>query len=396
MMHLFFNCLAASAGSGLTYVRNIVPQLCARPDLRATLALAPRLRDELGNPPNISFIELKIPGGATGRFFWEQSLLSRRIRESGADVLISAGNFALRRSPVPQILLSGNSLYTSADFYDDLRERRAHRILLDTRTRAFFARRSVRWADCTVAPSRAFADTLRTWTGGKVVSIYHGFDPETFFKDQSPLPAAIRNKLESAGNTLRLVFVSHYNYYRNFETLLRAIPHIRRGLPDRDMQLFLTCKLSGVENSGAFRTTNATALVRQLGISDQVVELGAIPYHHLQHVIRACNIYVTPAYAETFAHPLVEAMACGLPVVASDLPVHREICGNAAVYFPRFSPQQLAESVIEVARSSELRRKLVECGLKRSRQFSWRNHVDEIISLARSLKNSDPQYSRAA
>jgi len=396
MMHLFFNCLAASAGSGLTYVRNIVPQLCARPDLRATLALAPRLRDELGNPPNISFIELKIPGGATGRFFWEQSLLSRRIRESGADVLISAGNFALRRSPVPQILLSGNSLYTSADFYDDLRERRAHRILLDTRTRAFFARRSVRWADCTVAPSRAFADTLRTWTGGKVVSIYHGFDPETFFKDQSPLPAAIRNKLESAGNTLRLVFVSHYNYYRNFETLLRAIPHIRRGLPDRDMQLFLTCKLSGVENSGAFRTTTAAALVRQLGISDQVVELGAIPYHHLQHVIRACNIYVTPAYAETFAHPLVEAMACGLPVVASDLPVHREICGNAAVYFPRFSPQQLAESVIEVARSSELRRKLVECGLKRSRQFSWRNHVDEIISLARSLKNSDPQYSRAA
>ena len=396
MMHLFFNCLAASAGSGLTYVRNIVPQLCARPDLRATLALAPRLRDELGNPPNISFIELKIPGGATGRFFWEQSLLSQRIRESGADVLISAGNFALRRSPVPQILLSGNSLYTSADFYDDLRERRAHRILLDTRTRAFFARRSVRWADCTVAPSRAFADTLRTWTGGKVVSIYHGFDPETFFKDQSPLPAAIRNKLESAGNTLRLVFVSHYNYYRNFETLLRAIPHIRRGLPDRDMQLFLTCKLSGVENSGAFRTTTAAALVRQLGISDQVVELGAIPYHHLQHVIRACNIYVTPAYAETFAHPLVEAMACGLPVVASDLPVHREICGNAAVYFPRFSPQQLAESVIEVARSSELRRKLVECGLKRSRQFSWRNHVDEIISLARSLKNSDPQYSRAA
>jgi glycosyltransferase involved in cell wall biosynthesis len=396
MMHLFFNCLAASAGSGLTYVRNIVPQLCARPDLRATLALAPRLRDELGNPPNISFIELKIPGGATGRFFWEQSLLSRRIRESGADVLISAGNFALRRSPVPQILLSGNSLYTSADFYDDLRERRAHRILLDTRTRAFFARRSVRWADCTVAPSRAFADTLRTWTGGKVVSIYHGFDPETFFGDQRPLPPAIRNKFESGRNTLRLIFVSHYNYYRNFETLLRAIPHIRRGLPDRDVQLLLTCKLSGEETSGAFRTTNATALVRQLGISDQVVELGAIPYRHLQHVIRACNIYVTPAYTETFAHPLVEAMACGLPVVASDLPVHREICGNAAVYFPRFSPQQLAESVIEVARSSELRRKLVECGLKRSRQFSWRNHVDEIISLARSLKNSDPQYSRAA
>jgi glycosyltransferase involved in cell wall biosynthesis len=105
---------------------------------------------------------------------------------------------------------------------------------------------------------------------------------------------------------------------------------------------------------------------------------------------------VTPAYAETFAHPLVEAMACGLPIVASDLPVHREVCGNAAVYFPRFSPQQLAESVVQVARSSEVRQKLVEWGLKRSRDFSWRNHVDEIISLARSLQRSNPEYLRAA
>src|SRR5580704_13794945 len=206
MMHLFFNCLAASAGSGLTYVRNVVPQLCARPDLRATLALAPRLRDELGNPPNISFIELKIPGGATGRFFWEQSLLSQRIRESGADVLISAGNFALRRSPVPQILLSGNSLYNSPDFDRDLRAREAYRMWLDTRVRGFFARRSVRWADCTVAPSKAFADTLRSWTGGKVVSIHHGFDPEIFFKDQIPLPSTIQGKIDTSNNALRLIF----------------------------------------------------------------------------------------------------------------------------------------------------------------------------------------------
>jgi hypothetical protein len=53
---------------------------------------------------------------------------------------------------------------------------------------------------------------------------------------------------------------------------------------------------------------------------------------------------VTPAYAESFAHPLIESMSSGLPVVASDLPVHREICGDAAIYFPRFSPDALAES----------------------------------------------------
>jgi glycosyltransferase involved in cell wall biosynthesis len=396
MMHLFLNCLAASSASGLTYVRNIVPQLAARPDLRATLTLAPHLRPALGNPSNVSFVEMRIPGGPAGRFCWEQSLLPDMIRKSGAHVLISAGNLALRRSPVPQILLSGNSLYTSLDFYDDLRARRAHRISLDTRARAFFARRSVRWADCTVAPSMAFASTLRKWAGGKVVSIYHGFDPEIFFKDQSPLPSAIQSKMDSRKNALRLIFVSHYNYYRNFETLLRAIPHIRQRLHRRNVKLFLTCKLSAEEDSGAYRATTAATLIQQLGISNEVVELGAIPYHRLHHIIRTCDIYVTPAYAETFAHPLVEAMACGLPVVASDLPVHREICGNAAVYFPRFSPQELAERVVQVGQSSELRRRLVESGLKRSREFSWRDHVDQIVSLAHSLKGSDRQYSRAA
>src|SRR5271170_8357118 len=99
MMHLFLNCLAASAGSGLTYVRNVAPQLSGHPDLRATLALSPQLRKELGNLSNISFIEMELPAGAAGRFCWEQSLLPRAIRKSGADVLLSAGNFALRKSP---------------------------------------------------------------------------------------------------------------------------------------------------------------------------------------------------------------------------------------------------------------------------------------------------------
>jgi glycosyltransferase involved in cell wall biosynthesis len=396
MMHLFLNCLAASAGSGLTYVRNVVPQISRRPELRATLATSPRLRKELGNPPNISFVELEGSAGAAARFCWEQTFLPGIIRKTGADVLLSAGNFALRKSPVPQILLSGNSLYTSPDFYSDLRARGAYRMWLDTRVRGFFARRSVQWADCTAAPSQAFADTLRLWTGGKVVSIYHGFDPEIFLRNHSELPSAIQSKIDSRKDALRLVFVSHYNYYRNFETLLRALPCIRERLGGRNVQLFLTCKLASDKYSGPHRTEAAVALVQRLGISNNIVELGAVPYHLLQHVIRACDIYVTPAYAETFAHPLVEAMACGLPVVASDLPVHREICGNAALYFPPFSPELLADRVVQVEQSSAVRKQLVECGLKRSRNFSWREHVDQIISLADSLNRSQSGYPRAA
>jgi glycosyltransferase involved in cell wall biosynthesis len=71
--------------------------------------------------------------------------------------------------------------------------------------------------------------------------------------------------------------------------------------------------------------------------------------------------------------------------VASDLPVHREICGPAALYFDRFSPQELAERVAQVALSAGLTRKLSRAGLDQSSAFSWKDHVDQIVTLAESL-----------
>jgi glycosyltransferase involved in cell wall biosynthesis len=384
MMHVFLNGLAASAGAGLTYIRNVVPHLSTRDGVLTTVALSPRLRAEFATPAKIFFVEME-PQGAATRFFREQTLLPQLIKQSGADVLISAGNFALRNSPVPQILLSGNSLYTSSDFYRDLRRRGDYRIWMDTRIRGVIAKRSIYWADCTVAPSQNFADELRNWTGCNVISIHHGFDQDAFFRDSVSLPEEVAQKLRVAEDTVRLLFVSHYNYYRNFETLLKAMPLLRESLGSRRLRLFLTCKLSSAENPGAYRAEGASALVRRLGISDQVVELGAISYHHLHHIYHACDIYVTPAYAETFAHPLVEAMASGLPVVASDLAVHREICGEGAVYFRRFSPEELSAQVLRVASSPNLAQEMSSRGRLRSRDFSWSHHVDQIISLAADL-----------
>jgi glycosyltransferase involved in cell wall biosynthesis len=381
-MHIFLNALGAKCASGWTYVRNLIPHLSQRADVRATVLVTQQLRQELPDSANVAILDFDSPTNATRRFWFEQTVLPSLIRRSGADVLVAAGNFALRNSPVPQILLSGNSLYTSADFSRDLRARREYGLWLDNRIKAFFARRSIHWADATVAPSRTFAEELQRWTGKEVVSLHHGFDRNVFFGDTTPLPVPVQQKLDSASNALRLLFVSHYNYYRNFETLLKALPILREGLGARKIRLFLTCQLRSEDNPGSFRAEEAAALVERLGIRDEVVELGTIPYNLLHHVYKACHVYVTPAYAETFAHPLVEAMASELPVVASDLPVHREICGQAALYFPRFSPWGLARQLITAANSRTLCDEMKVNGQVRASQFSWAKHVEELILVA--------------
>ena len=118
MTHLFINSLAASAGGGLTYIRNVLPQLSAQPGIQVTVALSPALRQEFRGLSSVEFLEPEI--SQSRRFWYEQSVLPDLIRRSHADVLLSTGNFALRKSPVPQILLSRNSVYTSQDFYRDL------------------------------------------------------------------------------------------------------------------------------------------------------------------------------------------------------------------------------------------------------------------------------------
>src|SRR5258708_23711326 len=106
MIHLFLDASAASSGSGPTYVRNVVPHLAARTDIRSTILISPLLRQEFQDQSNISFVEFADdPVSAAFRFVRSQRSLPELVRRCGANVLLSAGNLPLFLSPVPPILL---------------------------------------------------------------------------------------------------------------------------------------------------------------------------------------------------------------------------------------------------------------------------------------------------
>src|SRR5438874_8800300 len=102
MIRIFVNGLAASAGAGLTYLHNVIPHLSALPGVHTTLAVQPGLCREVERLSNVDLICPPKISGTARRFVVEQTKLPDLIRKSRAQVLISAGNFALRKSPVPQ------------------------------------------------------------------------------------------------------------------------------------------------------------------------------------------------------------------------------------------------------------------------------------------------------
>ena len=88
-----------------------------------------------------------------------------------------------------------------------------------------------------------------------------------------------------------------------------------------------------------------------------------------------------PTFYEGFGLPALEAMAYGCPVITSDIPVMREVCGDAALYCDPHDPGDIADKVRMLAESSEMREQLRRRGLSRASQFSWERCARETFEV---------------
>ncbi|HKX26169.1 MAG TPA: glycosyltransferase family 1 protein [Blastocatellia bacterium] len=390
MAKILLNALASTAGGGTTYLRNVLPRLGAGRDAHLYLALVPE--DRLADYSVFASERLRIEtvragGAAARRFLWEQTGLRRYLKAQRIDLLISLGNFALFASPVPQILFNRNDLYFSDRFVKDLKARRLFPMRAGHHLKSWLARRSIRQATLNLTPTRAFADRILASPNLKDCPfevLPFGFNLKSFTASEGQLPDEQLSRLNLSANCRRLLYVSHYNYYRNFETLIRALPIIKARIREeagQEVQLVLTTEIRRGARHGEYDATAAAELIDELGLRRDIAMLGGVPYHQLHLLYRLCEVSICPSYAESFGHPLVEAMAMGLPVVAADLPVHREVCRTAAVYFEVLDERALAEQCLRVLNGPDLRQSLRAYGLERSQSFSWDRHARELAAL---------------
>lgn len=107
--------------------------------------------------------------------------------------------------------------------------------------------------------------------------------------------------------------------------------------------------------------------------------LGYVADSELTEIYRSAAVLVSTSRYEGLGLPVLEALASGLPVVCSDIPAHRELCGEASSYFPVGDVDALRLVLMDVLSSPERRRSLAARGLKRAERFSWKVSVDELL-----------------
>jgi glycosyltransferase involved in cell wall biosynthesis len=365
-MRVLIDGCMARGGGGHTYLVNVMPRLVrsAPRDRFRLLVRSPKVAEALPALPNLEVDQLP-PVGFMGRLRFVHGELPRIAAEWRADVFFSAGETAPVWAPCPKIAAFRNpTVFT----YDDSVEQTLRLMTLRVLARVsawscdrimFVSEDSARW----------IGDRLRLSQERRAI-IHHGIDAELWSapteRQVHPWPY--------------ILSVSSIYRYKNFVKLIEAYAQLAHSLNDVPDLVII-----GDDQDPEYTAKMQAARDATGDLAEHIHLLGEIPYADVRDWYAGAELFVFPSYLETFGHPLLEAMASRLPVVAADIPVFREIGSDAALYADPHDAASLAGAMRAALVSPELRRLLVKRGLEQVRAFSWDHSAHRLLQLFREV-----------
>lgn len=187
-----------------------------------------------------------------------------------------------------------------------------------------------------------------------------------------------------------LLCLGQFKPRKNVRGLIRAFHRLKRRPGGIHHKLVLAGEEGWMEN-------DVVRLIRELGLSEDTMILGYVPQSDLPLLYNAASLFVYPSFYEGFGLPILEAMACGVPVVCSNATSLPEVAGDAAIQVDPHDLSALAGAIRAVLTRPCLREELVQKGLVRARAFSWQDTARKTLQVYQtafqSRVNSTSQVS---
>ncbi len=353
--------LGRLTGIGM-YTRGVARGLARRSADSVGLFL-PRTPED-GATEGLGPVTVHADSGRLG-ILWVQTTLPRRIRQWRADVLLAALTIAPAYGDVPAVsVVHDLTPWTHPEWHAD-------------RTLAGFLplwERTLERAARLVCVSQATADELvRLYPDARARSrvVWNGVGPEfTPSRDVTRQQAA---RERYAGGRPFLLYLGTLEPRKNVGTLVTACERLWSRRPERpDLVLaggagWKLAPLARQIARSAFR-----GKIHLAGYASRAMAL---------ELYRSAEAFVYPSLAEGFGLPVIEAMACGLPVVASDTAALTEVGGSAALYAPASDAEALALQIEKALEDPPTRRRLASEGPARAALFSWETAAEKTAAV---------------
>lgn len=233
---------------------------------------------------------------------------------------------------------------------------------------------AVRSADAVITVSEfTRKDILETFRidPDKVHVIYNGVHTKFARLTDSSKVMEFKRK-HRIENAKIILYVGSVKPHKNVETLMMAFSKLRRRMPH-----VLLIFAGEALNMGK----GLPELIGRLSLNDSIRELGRLTDDELVVAYNAADVLVMPSRYEGFGLPVLEAMACGTPVIASTVASVPEIVGEAGILVDPEDSDWLSASLETILSDISLRQRLVELGMQRAAKFSWRDTAEKTLRL---------------
>lgn len=347
-----------------TYVQALVERVPAlAPADRVVLWTHPLARQPLSVAPNVGHVVVR-PGPNSPLPVWWPA---RYAPFHDVDVFHSPHNMMPRGLPCPAVVTVHDVMAIERP---DLHLQGIERLV----KRAYYTAavwRALREAARLIVPSVAVADRIRALVPGatsRVRVILEAADP--VFCPAAADVARPRAAALVGSDAPFLLVVGANSATKRHADAVAALPAVPAPW-----------RLVLLQRQGASR--GLARLAARLGVADRVVWLPRVDRDAVVTLMQAAGALIQPSLYEGFGLPVIEAMACGCPVVASDIPVFREVTGGHAVFAPPLDVPALGRAVAALVRSPEHRAMLSAAGLERARALSWDRCARETLEVYR-------------
>lgn len=309
---------------------------------------------------NISIVYIN----KSNRIFWDYFKVLLKIIKSKPDVVIYPKNII----PFTHKLFSFkkvNIIHDLAFFDKSLNEYK----ILDTLYMRIFMRYSCKIADKIIAVSESTKNdivNILKVNEDKINVIYEGVE-EKFKKEENF--NIIDKRLRKLNIEKPFIFYcGSLSPRKNILRVLKVFKHIRTFIPHNFY----------ISGGQSWKDQEVIKYIKEI-LPERVFLLGYLSEEDLVMMYSAADLFVYPSLYEGFGLPIIEAQACGCPILTSNITSCPEIAGEGAVIINPYSEEEIKKGILSVLNNEEYRTSLVEKSLKNSKRFSWKITASKLL-----------------
>jgi len=315
-----------------------------------------------GAPPEFAGVPVKQTKLPIRGHAWEQLLLPFMVKGAGADILLSPGNIGPLLVGRQVLTIHDAAVFAHPEGFNPL-FRRWYSIILP-----LLAKR-VRKIITVSEFSRQELVLYLNINDLKISVIPNGISP--MFKELA-LNIVLNFKRSNDLPQRFILALGSKGHNKNHQRLLEAWETIAQKRDYKDLWLIT---VGG--RVGTLAGDEASASSQYPRVKD----LGYVEGQQLPLLYNAAEAFIFPSLYEGFGLPPLEAMACGCPVLVSNISSLPEVCADVALYCDPYSPQDIARRIDELLSNEELKKKLSYRGIRHSSNFTWSRCARETLLL---------------